>query len=82
MKFELRTHQDIIDFSIGCCFFGTGGGGDPKFGESLLLEVLEAGKPMKIVDHSELQDETYTICPFQMGSSGPDNQSLQKAREV
>ncbi|MFI5342630.1 MAG: DUF917 domain-containing protein [Chlamydiales bacterium] len=80
-SFELRTHQDIIDFTTGCCFFGTGGGGDPKIGEQLLQDVLSAGKKIRIVDSSELQDETSTICPFLMGSSGPDTLALQQTRK-
>lgn len=79
--FELSSFQDIADFTNGCCFFGTGGGGNPKFGAKLLQEALEAGKSIRIVESSILNEETITACPFLMGSSGPDTDALRKARE-
>lgn len=82
MAFELQSQQDISDFTTGCCFFGTGGGGDPKVGEYLLQHVLNAGKTIRIVDSSELHEDTLTICPFLMGSSGPDTPALQQARTL
>lgn len=80
MDLELKTEQDIIDFTIGCCFFGTGGGGDPLFGQQMLREALEAGKSIRIIEGSKLKDNPYTICPFLMGSSGPVTAELQKAQ--
>lgn len=81
MTFELCNHQDIVDFTTGCCFFGTGGGGDPKVGEQLLRDALSAGKKILIKNCSEFKDDTITICPFLMGSSGPDTQALEQARK-
>ena len=79
--FELRTEQDIVDFTTGCCFFGTGGGGDPKFGAQLLTEALNAGKSIRIIESTKLKEDAFTICPFLMGSSGPDTEALQQARK-
>lgn len=80
MDLELKTEQDIIDFTIGCCFFGTGGGGDPLFGQQILREALESRKSIRIVDGNKLKDNPYTICPFLMGSSGPVTAELQRAQ--
>lgn len=34
---KLTAQQDIKDFTIGRCFFATGGGGDPKFGQKIMI---------------------------------------------
>lgn len=78
MRFQLRSQQDIIDFTTGCCFFGTGGGGDPQFGCKMLQEVLNAGKIINIVDVSDIDPDVWTASAFLMGSSGPDNVFMQK----
>lgn len=45
---HLKSKQDIEDFTNGCCFFGTGGGGDPKFGQKMLEDALHAGKKLRL----------------------------------
>lgn len=75
MRFQLRSQQDIIDFTNGCCFFGTGGGGDPAFGQKILKE---AGKTIEVIDVEDLPDNAMTVCPFLMGPSGQENMRLQK----
>ena len=81
VKFELRTTQDIIDFTNGCCFFGVGGGGDPQFGQRMLQEALDAGKTIRVIDSSELKADSYTLSPFLMGSAGSDTPQLQQQRK-
>ena len=36
----LKSKQDVEDLVLGCTFYGTGGGGSPKFGLPLLLDDL------------------------------------------
>lgn len=60
----ITTNQQIEDFTRGCCFFATGGGGDPLFGQKMLREALDAGKQICIIDAKELPDEAWTICPY------------------
>lgn len=78
MRFQLRSQQDIIDFTTGCCFFGTGGGGDPQIGCKMLQEVLNAGKTIDILDAADIAPEIWTASAFLMGSNGPDNTFKQK----
>lgn len=51
---NITTQQQIEDFTRGCCFFGTGGGGDPVFGQKMLREVLDVGKKINIIDDQPL----------------------------
>lgn len=76
----LSSHQDIIDFTVGCCFFANGGGGDPKFGAAMLTQALDMEKVIRIIDCDDIDPQAYTVCPFLMGSSGPDTSELQKSR--
>lgn len=79
---NLTTQKDIEDFTIGCCFFGTGGGGDPKFGQKMLLEVLEAGKKIQIVESTSIRDDQWIVSPYLMGTSGPETEERRKAKQA
>lgn len=68
---EIKTDQEIEDFVRGCTFMGTGGGGDPKDGIAWLKEVSDDGKEIKWVNHNEIPDHVWTICPYLMGSIAP-----------
>jgi len=78
---SITTNQQIEDFTRGCCFFATGGGGDPLFGQQMLREALDAGKHIRIIDAKELPDDAWTICPYLMGPApGPETEKIKQAR--
>jgi len=68
---ELRSETEIKDFVRGCTFLGTGGGGNPKEGISLLVETLKQGKKIQWVDIEEINDEDWVTSPAGMGSIAP-----------
>jgi DUF917 family protein len=78
--FMLSSQEDIEDFTMGCCFFGTGGGGNTEFGQKMLLEVHKAGKEIRIISVTELQNEEWIACPYLMGTSGPDTEENKNAK--
>ena len=78
--FTLSTKQDIEDFTIGCSFFGTGGGGSPKFGQKMLQDALDAGRQINIIDVNTLDDKSYIVCPYLMGTSGPETEVTKNAK--
>lgn len=78
--FALKTEQDIENFTTGCTFFGTGGGGNPQFGQRMLMDALNAGKQINIIDVSAISDEDWVVCPYLMGTSGPETEQVQKAK--
>jgi len=67
----LKNEEEIKDFVRGCAFFGTGGGGNPQEGLSLLLETFRSGKKIQWVDVQEIDDEDWTTAPAGMGSIAP-----------
>ncbi|HDV5785649.1 TPA: DUF917 domain-containing protein [Legionella pneumophila] len=77
---KLITKQDIQDFTIGCCFFGTGGGGNADFGERMLLEALKLGKEIRIVDIDDIDDTGWIVCPYLMGTSGPETEEMKQEK--
>lgn len=79
---NIKTQQQIEDFTRGCCFYATGGGGDPLFGQRMLQEALDAGKNISIVDADEILEDAWTVCPYLMGPApGPESKSLQEEKE-
>lgn len=78
MKFELTTKKDLEDFTTGCCFFGTGGGGNASFGHSMLQEALDVGKKIIIEDLSDIDDDSWIVCPYLMGTSGPETNETKQ----
>lgn len=78
--FELSSKEDIEDFTLGCCFFGTGGGGNAEFGQKMLMEVLDVKKSLKIVSTSDIDDDKWVVCPYLMGTSGPETEETRNEK--
>ncbi len=78
----ITTDQQIEDFTRGCCFFATGGGGDPLFGQQMLREARDAGKQIRIINATEFQDDAWTVCPYLMGPApGPETAEVAQAKK-
>lgn len=78
---ELKNITDIKDFVRGCTFLGTGGGGSPEEGVSLLIDTLESGKIIQWVDINEIDDEAWVTSPAGMGSIAPVTKEKQRMFE-
>lgn len=74
----IRSDQEIEDFARGCTFMGTGGGGDPRDGIAWLKAARDEGKEIAWVNHTEIQDDVWTVCPFLMGSIAPLTEETKK----
>lgn len=77
---KLTTKQDLKDFTAGCCFFGTGGGGNADFGERMLQDALNLGKEIVIVNSDEIADSDWIVCPYLMGTSGPETEEIKQEK--
>jgi len=78
---ELKSEKEIEDFVRGCTFLGTGGGGSPEEGLSLLLETFKSGKKIQWVDVSEIDDDVWVTTPAGMGSIAPVSPKKRKMFE-
>ena len=78
---ELKSQQEIQDFVRGCTFLGTGGGGSPEEGVSLLVETLNQGKKIQWVDVDDIDDEAWVTSPAGMGSIAPVTDEKRKMFE-
>jgi len=65
----------------GCTFFGTGGGGNPKEGISLLMETLRSGKSIGWTHMKEVNDEALVTSLAGMGSIAPLTAEKEKMFE-
>ena len=82
MVFEIKTLQDAEDFVRGCTFYGTGGGGDYSLGVDAIMKQLEKGNKVGWVNPYNLNEDTYTCCPFLMGSIAPEDPEVIRERKT
>ena len=80
--FTIKTRQDAEDFVRGCAFYGTGGGGDFAMGVEEIVKQLEKGNEVGWVDPYKLDEDSYSCCPFLMGSIAPEDPEVVKEREI
>ena len=67
----LGSVDDCNDFIDGCLFMGTGGGGNPETGASILEAALAEGLELGWSDKALIGDETLTAMAYGMGSIAP-----------
>jgi DUF917 family protein len=73
----LHNQQDCEDFSRGCLFMGTGGGGGPEWGRTMLNTALAEGLKLEWVDVLEIPDDAWTCTAYGMGSIAPPSPEAQ-----
>lgn len=75
--------QDVKDIIMGCTVLGTGGGGDPAIGLSLLEEDFKAGRKFTLVGLDEMPDDEYIASPYVCGSISPESQEeIEKYKDL
>ena len=65
------NEKDLSDLCEGTTVLGTGGGGSPELGLSLLKRIMEMGKEIKLISGDEVPDEEVVIHPAMVGSIAP-----------
>lgn len=56
--FTLGSKDAVEDLVVGTTILGTGGGGNPQDGRSLLESDLEAGRRLRVVNLDEVSDDS------------------------
>ena len=77
----IASKEDIENLVLGATVLGTGGGGDPNEGLQLLLSILNAGKVIKVMDVSELNNNDLVAVPYYVGTVAPSAR-LRKPRKI
>jgi DUF917 family protein len=67
----IRTASEAEDLIRGLTLLGTGGGGRPDLGRRYLLDHIQAGREIQLVDPAEVPDDAWTCSVFGMGSIAP-----------
>jgi len=68
---RILNRKNVEDLSYGLALLGTGGGGDPDQGLRFLLEDLEAGREITVIDIDDVPEDALTATSFYMGSIAP-----------
>ncbi|UCF58724.1 MAG: DUF917 family protein [Candidatus Bathyarchaeota archaeon] len=55
------SHQDLINLVDGAAIFSAGGEGDPETGFTIVDGLAEGGYEVKLIDSSEVPDDTIVI---------------------
>ncbi|NPV70430.1 MAG: DUF917 domain-containing protein [Firmicutes bacterium] len=74
-RVQLRTWEDVEDFVYGVSILGTGGGGRPELGLSILRKSLDDGLTLGWDDVDSLPEDSHTACIWYMGSIAPVGKS-------
>lgn len=69
---KLLAQQELVDLITGCAILGTGGGGSPRTGLSLLENDLKEGHKFQLVDLKEVPDDALIASPYMCGSVSPE----------
>lgn len=62
------TPQDVEDLAIGAAILGTGGGGDPYVGKLMVLQALERGRTVTLVDPRDVDEDSFVVSSAFMGT--------------
>lgn len=63
--------QALTDLCMGATVLGTGGGGSPELGITLLRAALDAGKTARMASPAEVPEEALVVMPAFVGSIAP-----------
>lgn len=73
--------EDVEDLATGAAILGTGGGGDPYIGKLMILQTLEKGKRIRMVDPEDVEDDALIIPVAMMGTPTVVIEKLPSGRE-
>lgn len=80
MSTIISDRLQVEDLARGATFFGTGGGGDPMEGIKALMDEVEQGKKISLIDVRDLGDDVFIASPYLMGSIAPTTD--EKRQEI
>jgi DUF917 family protein len=71
----------VSDLCVGATVLGTGGGGSPELGFSLLYKLLEMGREIKLISVTEVPDDEIVVHPAMVGSIAPSKGTRREMEE-
>jgi len=81
MIMELVDDIAVDDLVRGATFLGTGGGGSPAQGRTLLRNELANGHTCGWVDKERIGDDAWTVCATFMGNRAPLTSEEERKKE-
>jgi DUF917 family protein len=68
---EINNIEQAKALVLGATILGTGGGGSPSSGLTMLNNVLKKGKTIKIAEIDEISKNGFIVVPYHVGSIAP-----------
>lgn len=65
------NQQEAEDILYGACILGAGGGGSLTEGLSLINQIYETGRTVRIVSVNDVEDDWLIVSPYYVGSAAP-----------
>jgi len=62
------NEEELKDMIVGCTVLGTGGGGDPEEGWSMVKEELKKGRKFRLLKLSEVPRDGIVPMPYFVAS--------------
>lgn len=60
--------EDVSPLLKGLTVYGTGGGGEPEFGQAILDNEFAKGRDCRLIDLEDVEDDAFVCCGGIMGS--------------
>ncbi len=77
---SISNLKEARDFVRGATILGTGGGGDPKEGLTLLEDVLSKGKSINLINLEEVDRDSVLVVPYYVGTIAPGAKTKKPIR--
>ncbi len=78
---KISSIEEAEDLVHGCCFMGTGGGGDPKLGLDFLRKALEEKQEIKLMDPGNRPDDAWICTGAFVGSIAPPSEEMMALKD-
>ena len=76
--FTLKDSTDVEDLVVGTTILGTGGGGSPQKGKSILESDLAHGLELQVIELEEIPDDGLVVSPYYVGSLSPAHMTKKR----
>jgi DUF917 family protein len=73
--------KDVAHLCVGATVLGTGGGGSPELGLSILDRLLEKGREIRLISVTEVPNDEIVVHPAMVGSIAPSQAGTREMEE-
>jgi len=72
------SRKDVENLIVGATIMGVGGGGSPESGLNSVLEAMDQGKKIVLVNTQEMQRDELVVSPYYVGSVATIGRAVER----